>query len=227
MAQLKEELSDRKTNQHTNINIVTYNRQTPTRKSIATPTIPNKYDYDVINFNDVMNATGVEKDNTIISNGIIRRPTRSPHSDSFSDYGDIGNNTPYINNLGRGNGSSGNGGGDDAPGDSGNGSGKGTIGKGFGYGNKRVEFTLVKSSNITISIFSGSNLNAQPYLIFYKSIKRLIYNQGSDGEQLLEILEGVEKFGAIKFDNAKLQILLQQYPKAAEYNRGITSLLLN
>ena len=94
--------------------------------------------------------------------------------------------TPCINNVGMGNGGQGGGGGDDGYGDISNGSGKGQNGKGFGYGNKRFEFTLVKSSNITIIIFSGSNLNNQPYLPFYKSIKRLIYNQGDDGELLLD-----------------------------------------
>ena len=89
------------------------------------------------------------------------------------------------------------------------------------------EFSLVKSSNIIIQTFSGKNLNNNPYLPFNKSLKRLIYNQGADGEELLEILEGVEKFGATKFDNTKLQALRKQYPKATEYNRAITSLLLN
>ena len=82
-------------------------------------------------------------------------------------------------------------------------------------------------SNIIIQVFSGQDLNSNPYRPFNKSLNRLIYNQGADGEQLLEILEGVEKYGATKFDNVNLQILLQQYPKAAEYNRAITSLLLN
>ena len=65
-----------------------------------------------------------------------------------------------MGNGGRGNG----GGGDDDPGDGSVGSGKGATGKGFGLGSRRMEFTLIKSSNITITNFSGANLNTQPYL---------------------------------------------------------------
>ena len=100
-------------------------------------------------------------------------------------------------------------------------------GKGFGYCNKRTEFTLVKPSNITINTFSGSNLNTNPYLPFYKSIKRLIYNQGDDGELLLEILTQVEGWGAETFASAQLAELVRQYPRAAEFNRAVMSVLFN
>ena len=89
------------------------------------------------------------------------------------------------------------------------------------------EFILVKSNNILIQTFSGKNLNTNPYLPFNESLKRLIYNQGIDGERLLEILEEVEGYGATKFDNTKLQELIKACPKAAEYNRALLSLLLN
>ena len=208
-------------------NDVVDNVQTPMVKSIATPIIPIQQDYDDIDFNKVMDAKNVVK-TTIISNGIIRRPRRSPYSDSSSDYGDIGNNIPYINNIGMGNGGRGNGGGDkDDPGDGGVGSGKGAMGKGFGLGNRRMEFPLVKSSNIIITNFSGSNRNAQPFLPLYKSIKRLIYNPGDDGELPFDILSQVEKCGSETFSNARVNGFTRQCPKAAEFNRAIMSVLVN
>ena len=66
------------------------------------------------------------------------------------------------------------------------------MGKGIGYGNKRLEFTLVKSSNIPINTFSGSNVNTYPDLPFYKFIEGLVYNQGGDGELLLDVHTQVE-----------------------------------
>ena len=205
------------------------NGQTPMRMSIDTPDIPAQQGYtDVINSNDVKSATATQKVIiTIISNGIIRRPMQPPNIDSSSDSGGNGYNAPYINNVGVDNGGQGNGGGDDEPGDSGTGGGKGQMRKGFGYCNKRMEFTFVKSSNITINTFSGSNFNAYPYLPFCKSTKRLIYNQGDDGEILLDILTQVETWGAESLDNAKLAELARQHPKASEFNRAIMSVLLN
>ena len=147
-------------------------------KSIATPPILNRNDCaDVIDFNVVVNAKsatkGAEKI-TIINDGIIVRPRRSFHTESFSEgYSEY--NTPYLNNVGLGNGGQENGDGEGGLGDGGCGSGKGTISKGFGHNGKRTEFTLVKSSNISISIFNGSNFNTHPYLFFYKAIKCRIY----------------------------------------------------
>ena len=126
------------------------NAQTPMMRSIATPISLIQDNYDVIDFNDVMNAKSVAK-NAIISNGIIRRPRRSPNIDPSSEYGHIdNNNAPCLDNLGMDNRSRCNGGGGDDPGDGGSGSGRGTIGKryGYGYGNKRTEFILVKSTTL-------------------------------------------------------------------------------
>ena len=157
-----------------------------------------------------------------ITNGVFHRNTRSPDSDDSPDGGDSGNG---INNLNSGNANNPNG--DD--GDDGDDSGgtNTTIRAGGRFDERGREFSLVKSSNIIIQVFSGKNLNNNPYLPFNKSLKRLIYNHGADGEQLLEILEGVEKYGSTKFDNDKLKLLLVQYPKVAEYNRAIKSSLLN
>lgn len=89
------------------------------------------------------------------------------------------------------------------------------------------EFTFVKSSNIVIRTFSGKNFNINPYMPFNKSLRRFIYNQGADGERLLEVPNGVEDYGATKFDNGKLKDMVKMYPKVAEYNRAIMSLFLN
>ena len=70
-------------------------------------------------------------------------------------------------------------------------------------------------------------LTPHPYLPFYKAIKRLIYNQGDDGELLLDFLTLVEKCGANTFDYAQLAELVRQCPRAAEFNRAIMSVLLN
>ena len=68
--------------------------------------------------------------------------------------------------------------------------------QGGGYGDdKRKEFTLVNPRNINIPIFTGKALNANPYLPFNNAIRRLILAQGADGEQLLHILDKVEKMG--------------------------------
>ena len=202
--------------------------QTPMMKSIATPITLVQQDYDVIDFNNVMNAKGVDgTSTTTINNGAIRRPKRSPNTDPSSEYGDIGHNTLYLNNVGIGSGNKGNGGGDDDLGDGSNGSGKGAMARGHGYGNKRIGFTLVKSSNIAISTFSGSNLSTQPYLLFHKTIKRLIYIQGDDGELLFDIPTQVENCGAQPFGSAQLTELARQCTKAGKFNRAPMSVLLN
>ena len=165
------------------------NGQTPMRVSIATPESPKQPGYtNVFNSNDIKSANAVLKISiTTIRNGVTRRPIQPPNTDSSSDYTGNGYNTPYINNVGLGSGGQGDDDGGDGHGGGGNGRGKGQMGKkGFGYGNKRFEFTFVKSSDTTINSFSGNNLNTNPDLPFYKSIKRLIYNQGDDGELLLK-----------------------------------------
>ena len=89
------------------------------------------------------------------------------------------------------------------------------------------EFTFVTFSNIVIQTFSGKNFNINPYMPFNKSLKRLIYNHGVDGERLLDLLNSVEEYGAIRLDNGKLKDMVKMYPNVAEYNRAMMSLLLN
>lgn len=60
---------------------------------------------------------------------------------------------------------------------------------------KRKEFALVSPRNINIQIFTGNALNINPYLPFNNAIRRLIFAQGVDGEELLYILDKVEKMG--------------------------------
>lgn len=85
----------------------------------------------------------------------------------------------------------------------------------------------MKSSNIIIQTLSGKDFSSNPYLPSIKSLKRLVYSQGVDGDQLLEIFEDVEGYGATTFDKNKLQEFTKARPKAAEYNRALLSLLLN
>ena len=155
---------------------------------------------------------------TTIHNGTIRRDKGSPESDDSPNDRNCGNGLYQMGNNNPN-------GGD---GDDGDDNGVSTTFRAGGRSDERGrEFSLVKSSNIIIQTFSGKNLHSSPYLPFNKSLRRLIYNQGADGEQLLEILDSVEKYGAMKFDNEKLKILTSKYHKVSEYNRAIKSLLLN
>ena len=158
----------------------------------------------------------------IFAAGVIRRPVHSPNTDTSSEGG--GSNGEGVYQLANGGGDpEGDGGG----GPNGDGSGVGTTGRNYGYANKRHAFKLVKSSNIAISAFSGSNLNNHPHLPFHKSMRRLIYNQGEDGDFLLDILTQVETWGGDTFTNEQLKETTRQYLKAAAYNGAITSVLLN
>ena len=178
------------TNNNGNTSIIN-NVQTPMMKSIATPPIPVKGDYtEVINFNDIRKAKGTDN-NVTIADGIIRRPRHSPCTESSSEYGSGNGGTPGIYRVSNGDGGR-DGDGGDEPGDSGNYNNNGTIGRNCKNGNRKTNFVLVKSSNIIITTFSGSNLSSNPYLQFYKAVERLIYNQGEDGELALEILSQIE-----------------------------------
>ena len=66
-------------------------------------------------------------------------------------------------------------------------------------------------------ILEGWNL----YIDFENGYFRKVYNQCIDGEKLFELLEGIEGYGATKFDNTKLQEFIKICPKAAEYNRAL------
>ena len=120
---------------------------------------------------------------------ILLRPHRSPDSDDSPDSRRQGNN---IYQIGKGGGGYPNGGDDGDNNDHDVHTSIGAGGRSEGGGR---EFSVVKYSNIIIQVFSGKNLNNNnnPYLPFNKSLKRLIYNRGANGEQLLEILEGVDK----------------------------------
>ena len=143
---------------------------------------------------------------------------------SSSESGDRYDSPNGFYQLGNGDGGR-NGDGDDEP-DRDNGA-AGATGKSFSNYHRKPDFIMVKFSNINIAKFIGANLNTYPYLPFYKSVKRLIYNQGEDGELLLDILTELEKEATEKFTNAQLKGLVRQYPKAAEFNRAIFSVLLN
>ena len=200
--------------------------RTPMVKSIFTPITPVKDEYaDVIDFNEINNAKDTDNKTTITA-GVIRRPRQSPSTDSSSDYGNRGGTTPGLYRVEKGGGDQG-GDGDDDPSDGNCSNGNGTTGRNFNNGSRKTDFILVKSSNITITTFSGSNLSSNPYLPFYKAIKRLIYNQGEGGELLLELLTEVEKSGADQFTNANYKELIRQCPKATEFNRALMSVLLN
>ena len=157
---------------------------------------------------------------TIIINGRIQRPDKSPDSDG--SLGERSNGGFYQ--LGNGSGNNPGGGGSE-PGDEDDGTT--TVRAGGRQEDRGREFTLVKSSDIIIQTFSGKNPSNNPYLPFNKSLERLIYNQGADGERLLELLEEAEAYGATKFDNSKLKELIELCPKAIEYIRALMPLLLN
>ena len=168
--------------------------------------------------NNNITTNGERADSATITNGYLSRKSQTPNSDDSPD----GYNGGGINNLGNGGGNN-NGDGGDEPGSGSTNTANRYGGKGEDRGR---EFILVKSNNIIIQTFSGKNLSSNPYLPFNKSLKRLTYNQGADGEHLLEILEEVEGYGATKFDNGRLQELIRARPKAAEYNRALLCLLL-
>ena len=76
-------------------------------------------------------------------------------------------------------------------------------------------------------MFSGVNLNTKPYMPFNKAVRKLIKAQGPKGVVLLTILDEVEKYGDEPFDNDRLLALIEQYPKATEYNLAIQNVLEN
>ena len=92
---------------------------------------------------------------------------------------------------------------------------------------RRREFLFVKSSNVIITIFTGFNLNRNPYIPFNKSLRKFIITQGHDGEELLKILDHIETYGDVKFTNVKLKALADIYLKVYEYVRATNAALLN
>ena len=133
----------------------------------------------------------------------IVRPVYSPSSGGDTGGGHSGGS---IHNLGRGNGG-------DGPRDprdedpDGDHDGYTTTCNGR-YDNRiDREFQLVNHRNINIVPFSGRNLTTNPYLPFNNSLRRLILVQGKAGDDLLEILDDVEKMGAEKFTKEDLEDL--------------------
>ena len=140
-----------------------------------------------------------------------------------SDISDIGQQ--ILANIGLGTGGDGDGGGDDS-GDGDNEAACQDTATRIN-GSKRNEFNLVNPRNITITQFSGRNLNTTPYIPFNNSIRRLTLAQGSDGELLLKILDGVEALGHTTLTNSDLHIMITRYPKIKEFDTAIKSALLN
>ena len=69
------------------------------------------------------------------------------------------------------------------------------IGGNGGDDRRGREFQLVNPRKITITIFTGKQLNTNPYMPFNNAIRNLILTQGHDGEELLEVLDHIESFG--------------------------------
>ena len=192
---------------------------TPLRTNIDTPQTPQRTTADIT----TVKHDNVAKSSTILA-GILQRPPKTPMTDSSSDCGATSVQTGGIFQVAM---TGGNGGRDDDGGDDGDGNGVGVHGRSNGYIGKRSEFVIVKASNLTVPIFSGTNLANNPFLPFYKAMRRLIYAQGEDGEQLLLLLDVVEKLGKEAFTNEQFQELASRCPKTKEYNRALTSALLN
>ena len=62
---------------------------------------------------------------------------------------------------------------------------------------------------------------------FNKVARKLIKAQGPRGVSLLQILDEVETYGSEPFGNSKLEALVEQCPRVAEYNVAIQPVLEN
>ena len=63
--------------------------------------------------------------------------------------------------------------------------------------------------------------------MFNNQLRRLIMTMGMDGEDLLELLDVVEKRGKHKITRQLLSKIAKEYPKAYEYDRSIKAALMN
>ena len=170
-----------------------WTQPTPTQQNISTPLAQGQDDAKP-------NAP------TIIAGIINRRQPTTPNTGSSNNSSDTNGSANGLYRVTGGNedGGDGNDGdpdGDGYPGGNGNNVGDNN----YGRNTRRGEFMLVKASNITVATFTGTNLTANPYLQFYKSMRRLIYSQGEDGEILLKLLTAIEKKGAATFTNEQLE----------------------
>lgn len=147
-----------------------------------------------------------------------------PDSDSSPER-DAGD----LNNLGRRN--IGNGGDDPSDGSDNNGQDAQTPDRrrlrDNGDDDNGREFRLVNLRNVSVTPFTGKNLQANPYIKFNNHIRRLILTLRSDGEELVAILNKVEKFCNNKYTLKDLAKLAKDAPEAREYDRSIKAELLN
>ena len=97
----------------------------------------------------------------------------------------------------------------------------------YGCGNTDSEFQLVNAKSITINQFRGRNLHTIPYLQFNNATTRLILVQGKVGEELLDILDGMEQCGDQRFTKEDLNEIVTKRPKIYKYDRAINFVLLN
>ena len=197
---------------------------TPVWRNIGIPNIPTQNEH-VIDMNSVRKAKADDTNRTIVV-GVIRRPNMSPTIASSSECGDQNYSLGGIHQFAIGD-RDGDGDGDGGDEFDRDGVTNGTTGRGFNNYHRKSEFVLVKSSNINIAKFTVANLITYPYLQFYKFIKRLMHNQGEDGELLIDIFTEIETEPTEKFTNAKLKEMVRQYLKVAEFNRAILSVPLN
>lgn len=89
------------------------------------------------------------------------------------------------------------------------------------------EFILVKASNVNINAFTGSNLIKSFYIPFSKSVRKLMFTQGQDGEELLKVMDHVESCSDDRFNNRHMKVLSEIYLKAYGYVRAVDAALLN
>ena len=178
-----------------------------------------------IDFNQLVSLTSDDNTNVLKTPASkTRREAPSPSTDGSSGGQSVGG----LNNLSL----RPSGGDDDDPDDS-HDSG---IQDNKSFSNKRrglyddddgKEFRLVNPRNIVINTFTGKNLAINPYIQLNNQIRKLIVTMGEDGEDLLEILDIVEKFGKRIFTTAHLKELKKKRPKAYQYDRAVNAALLN
>lgn len=89
------------------------------------------------------------------------------------------------------------------------------------------EFWPVNPRNIIITTFTGNNLVTNPYIQLNNQIRKFIITMGEDGEELLRILDVVERFGKKTFTTVHLSRIKTRYPKASQYDRAVNVALLN
>ena len=185
----------------------------PLRQDISTPPIPRR-DNITLSF-------------PIITPGFLnKRQPNTPHIISSGDGSNVNGSNDGLFRVIGGDGDGGCGGDNDF-------NGEGYVEDNdvseykHGYNTRRGEFMLVKASNITVATFTGTNLTVNPYLQFYKAMRRLIYSQGEDGEFLLKIITEIGKKGSNVFIDEQLEEEIKQRPKVSQFNRAILTALLN